>query len=499
MNRTTVMPLLLSLLLVSACGGGNPGACKSASDCAKGQTCTAGSCQQAPALAISPTTLPDAVAGETYGVSFSATGGVGAKTWSATGLPAWATLSADKGELTGVPDAADPGTSITVTATDSQGTKKSRDYTLVVEACQPNTTAKCYATQGSICQTGTATCGSDGTLGACTGGQASTDMAHCGPNCDACDATAANGCVAGACACNGGAVCASGQTCCGTGGCEDLNTDPNNCGSCGHKCTVTDPSTEVAACAAGQCQAKCATGFGRCNGPGTACVALNTVDNCGTCGNNCNALVKTAAANGKAACNLQNGTYQCAMACDSTYADCNGMMSDGCEKNLQADASCGSCNNDCTKYTNNGTGHCDVVSDPLVCTMSCVGSYADCDHNLTNGCEADLDTDAKNCHTCGFACPAEPHAIPSCTNGTCTPLRCSQGYADCDAVTSNGCEVDLQTDPNHCGSCSVQCSTGQACQGGKCCGTRVSSCVTGTQCCSGNCNFNTKLRTGTCQ
>jgi hypothetical protein len=39
------------------------------------------------------------------------------------------------------------------------------------------------------------------------------------------------------CTCYGGAACADGQSCCGNMvGCVDLQTDPQNCGACGHAC-----------------------------------------------------------------------------------------------------------------------------------------------------------------------------------------------------------------------------------------------------------------------
>jgi hypothetical protein len=34
---------------------------------------------------------------------------------------------------------------------------------------------------------------------------------------------------------------------------------------------------------------------------------------------------------------------------------------------------------------------------------------------------------------------------------------CPTGFADCDGVASNGCEVNLASDPNHCGNCSRTC------------------------------------------
>jgi hypothetical protein len=68
-------------------------------------------------LQISAITLPDGVVGTSYSQSFTATGGTGTLTWSATGLPAGLSISSG-GVLSGIPTAAGT-TSITVRATDS--------------------------------------------------------------------------------------------------------------------------------------------------------------------------------------------------------------------------------------------------------------------------------------------------------------------------------------------------------------------------------------------
>jgi hypothetical protein len=59
--------------------------------------------------------------------------------------------------------------------------------------------------------------------------------------------------------------------------CTNTNSDSNNCGSCGVKCTGGSQ------CANGQC--KCPDGFTLCNG---LCVnTMTSAQNCGTCGHAC--------------------------------------------------------------------------------------------------------------------------------------------------------------------------------------------------------------------
>jgi len=86
---------LATLILLVACGGGGGGG---------GSTTPP---PPAPAtLRITTTTMPEAVAGETYTVTFAATGGTGAYTWSAgQNFPSWASINASTGVVTGTPTA----------------------------------------------------------------------------------------------------------------------------------------------------------------------------------------------------------------------------------------------------------------------------------------------------------------------------------------------------------------------------------------------------------
>ena len=93
-----------------------------------------------------------------------------------------------------------------------------------------------------------------------------------------------------------------------------------------------------------------------------------------------------------------------------------------------------------------------------------------------NGNCVDLKLDARNCGSCGRRCPGPVPSTrrpgggsPSCDDGECK-YTCFPGFADCDEFISNGCEVDLRTDPRHCGTCGTDCPLGanQPCVAGKC-------------------------------
>jgi hypothetical protein len=86
-------------------------------------------------------------------------------------------------------------------------------------------------------------------------------------------------------------------------------------------------------------------------------------------------------------------------------------------------------------------------------------------------------SDPANCRTCGGRCPGLSSASarraaqggPTCIGGECSYV-CFPGFADCDGDYDNGCEVNLQNDPRHCGSCKTPCplGPGQPCVAGQC-------------------------------
>ena len=105
------------------------------------------------------------------------------------------------------------------------------------------------------------------------------------------------------------------------------------------------------------------------------------------------------------------------------------------------------------------------------CTNQCNAPFEDCNKNMAlDGCEANLSSDPNHCGSCAVACPA--NAI--CNGGMC---MCPVGFADCDNDTSNGCEVDLQSNPLHCGDCAHPCGPNQDCVAGACvCSTGFGDC-----------------------
>jgi hypothetical protein len=299
-------------------------------------------------------------------------------------------------------------------------------------------------------------------------------------NCGGCDRfcpvpyNAATTCADGAC----GYACLPGFADCNGAfedGCETVPaTDPNHCGACDAPCSTTNMAIVV--CAGGSCESgECAAGFADCNGDkrtdGCETDILNDLLNCGTCGHSCPDRPNTTKS-------CVGGV--CTYTCNAGFASCDGSPSEadanGCEVNTQIDANhCGGCGNNCS------SNH---VATPTcaggVCTGACDAGWADCDGDkLTNGCETDIATGPDNCGDCDIVCSANNMATRTCAGGACTG-ECAAGFADCNGnKQSDGCEVNTQTDPNHCGGCNAACSNNniatRTCAGGACTG----ACATG--------------------
>ncbi|EYF06307.1 Hypothetical protein CAP_2185 [Chondromyces apiculatus DSM 436] len=370
-----------------------------------------------------------------------------------------------------------------------------------------NNVASCGAC-GNTCTAanGTPAC----TNGACT-------IASCNAGWGNCDGNAANGCETnlqnslGSCgtcgnactAANGSPVCSSG-TCgiasCNAGfgncdgstanGCEtNLQNNLNNCGTCSTVCTAANgsPSCSGGACAVSSCN----TGWGNCDGQvanGCETNLQNNLGNCGTCGNTCST------ANGTAACT--SGT--CAVAsCNGGFGNCDGQVANGCETNLQNNLNnCGTCGNVCSVSNGSPTcagGGCGIAA--------CNAGWGNCDGQTANGCETNLLSNTSHCGACGTAC-VMPNAVGACAAGGCVIAACNPGYADCDGLVANGCEVNTQTSTNHCGVCGNTCSAQNgtaACLSGAC---TVASCNPGFGNCDGvvanGCETNLQNSTGNC-
>jgi len=75
--------------------------------------------------------------------------------------------------------------------------------------------------------------------------------------------------------------------------------------------------------------------------------------------------------------------------------------------------------------------------------------------------------DPSNCGACGTVCGPYNNGTASCQSSACL-VTCNANFANCDGNLSNGCETDVRTSNSHCGRCGNACATGSSCTNGVC-------------------------------
>lgn len=248
-------------------------------------------------------------------------------------------------------------------------------------------------------------------------------------------------------------------------GCETrTNNDEINCGGCGTICLDELDNVSDASCIDSICRvAECAGTFRDCNTtPGDGCETdLSLATSCGACGTTCNATNATSAT--CAGSGPDPSGYSCDIQCEPGFADCNNNPNDGCEVDLSAVASCGTCSTNCTAggVVPNATPTCDdngtaAAGDNVCAVDTCDAGFNDC--GPAAGCETPT-ANPRNCGTCGNDCIAQSQlggtnfACQDTGGGAfdCVVTGCDDGFVDC----GSGCQ-SLDND-NACGSCSNDC------------------------------------------
>ncbi len=314
-------------------------------------------------------------------------------------------------------------------------------------------------------------------------------------------------------------TCPSSEFPCST----NLLSDNENCGGCGIHCPRADLGTKSSwTCVNGECSLICQQPWGDCDGDLTNGCETNitTAFNCGGCGIKCTdgtqctdgACVDWCVYQGLPdKCDIPYfpewpdfGSYSacvdlasdnehcgaCEIACDPVdpalpplpddmyygcangecgapkckypfKADCNDNRADGCEAILHTDENCTDCNDTCSPGTS-------CRQPPGANSYFC----------------AEIDScarqdDPQNCGRCGYGCPGyrAPHFDAVCRRGICGG-DCQYGYADCNELLADGCEVNMQVDNRNCGACGNACLPEQVCSQGKC---QVAPCDGGVQ------------------
>lgn len=271
-------------------------------------------------------------------------------------------------------------------------------------------------------------------------------------------------------------------------GCEtNLDFAPTNCGSCGNDCTAggTKPNwiCENGKCAVTDCVPPTT---GNCDGDKTnGCEVDLLIDpnNCGYCTKQCNLPSANSACSGG----------NCVVTtCKGANANCDNQDANGCEINTSTDKNnCGGCGKVCS--SNNGVAGCLLGN----CVIFCTPGFDNCDGNVANGCETNVNNTLAHCGGCNKPCNPANVNNAVCNGGKCEYDSCKSGWGDCDGNKANGCERNLLTSTNHCGSCGNNCnppSGGSAvCNNGTC----GFNCTGGLTKCGANC-VDTKIDVGNC-
>ncbi|MBI5518382.1 MAG: hypothetical protein HY909_31715 [Deltaproteobacteria bacterium] len=303
--------------------------------------------------------------------------------------------------------------------------------------------------------------------------------------------------------------------------CVTPMTSLMHCGRCDNRCLGGTNGTP--ACMGGRCTLTCAAGFNNCDmDAANGCESASATDamNCGMCGMRCS-FANAAATCAMGACALG--------ACAAGFGNCDGMAANGCEADLNGSAMhCGACGTACPMGQMCNMGRCELrctapmtvcgsgamarcantQTDPTACGscatacaapanaratcaagacgFECNAGFADCDGMAGNGCEVELAASVAHCGRCTNRC-AFANAAATCAMGGCALGACNAGFGNCDGMAANGCETDTNSSTTHCGRCMNACvapggGTG-SCSGGSC----ATSCPSGLIACGAAC------------
>jgi len=161
---------------------------------------------------------------------------------------------------------------------------------------------------------------------------------------------------------------------------------------------------------------------------GTCTNVTKNQDHCGDCSTRCSL------ANSAAVCT----DSQCSIGqCNSGWADCNDAGADGCERSVSSDVlNCGACGNVCPSGE-----HSTATCIGGQCALACDSNFADCDKAPENGCEMNLLSSPSNCGACGKSCNSAAGEI--CVQGSCAQRPSCQNLDTTGCRGENCCNAIL--------------------------------------------------------
>jgi hypothetical protein len=189
-----------------------------------------------------------------------------------------------------------------------------------------------------------------------------------GPN--TCDPACAESgsCLDGVCRCGGGDACDPGASCCDDE-CVDTAANVEHCGGCEMPCPFGDRATRT--CAEGECGFSCQRGFLDCDDASPGCETdLGAHDTCGSCENECGS--------GELCAGDADTGFSCQTRCDAPFRICGG----SCVNVTTSLSHCGDCDAPCASAPN-AIPSCSLGA----CSYTCVGEFVDCNGSIADGCE----------------------------------------------------------------------------------------------------------------
>jgi hypothetical protein len=203
----------------------------------------------------------------------------------------------------------------------------------------------------------------------------------------------------------------------------------------------------------------------RCDGD-EGCETPISGSDCGECGRECLAGQRCSKDPGDIEFNCMDG------ACPPGQPDLCGVMCTNFDTSPQH---CGGCNEppeDIHECDHADPDHAEPSCEERSCALNCVGSFRSCDEQepalgtpeYTNGCEVDTNTDRNHCGRCGNECATTgPNMVAYCEQGMCK-TRCTDDFIECDDAV-DGCETPIGDDDcyacdNACGAL-LQCCANQ--------------------------------------
>jgi hypothetical protein len=112
---------------------------------------------------------------------------------------------------------------------------------------------------------------------------------------------------------------------------------------------------------------------------------------------------------------------------------------------------CGKCGTKCDG-AEKGLGFCNQGA-----CNKCDAGKADCNAKTSDQCEVTLTNDIANCGACGHSCLLANVEGATCESSACKIGGCKPGFADCDLKPETGCEGHVSNDPENCGACGKKC------------------------------------------